>query len=56
MKPITERKRSSSEKRIDSARHLNAMEREGKKQPKYKSIFTERPHYGIPDPKKGVTT
>ena len=53
MKPITERRRTSSEKRLDNQRHLNLVEKEGMKQPNYKSTFTERPHYGIPEPVKG---
>ena len=52
MKPILERKRKPAEKRLDNQRHLNAVEREAMIRPGYKSVFTERPHYGIPEPKK----
>ena len=55
MKRRDERKRSRSEQVMDNARHLNAVEREALKQPKYKSIFTERPHYWIPAPKEATT-
>lgn len=54
MKRRDERKRTSAEQRLDNARHLNAVEREAMKQSRVNPIFTERPHYGIPEPVKGA--
>ena len=54
MKRRDDRKRTAAEQRIDNARHLNAVEREAMRQPKYHTVFTERPHYGIPESAKGA--
>ncbi|MDF2538865.1 MAG: hypothetical protein K0S76_1886 [Herbinix sp.] len=45
-------RRSKGEQRLDNHRHLGVIERDAVKGPKYSSVFTERPHYGIPEPVK----
>jgi hypothetical protein len=42
--------RTKSEQHIDTQRHYGKLE----DKPVKHSVFTERPHYGIPEPMKGA--